>query len=113
MFADMQRLFGNRLYLVRTGEDRIEVMHPDVNKGVALREIARSRGVPLAQTMSVGDGDNDLPMLREAGLGVLLASADEGTRRQAEAEGGILIGEDFESDGFARAVEEHVLAGMG
>ena len=88
-------------------------MHPDVNKGVALREIARSRGVPLPETMSIGDGDNDLPMLWEAGLGVLLASADEGTRRRAGAKGAILIGEDFRADGFARAVEEHVLAGTG
>jgi hydroxymethylpyrimidine pyrophosphatase-like HAD family hydrolase len=112
-FSDMQRTYGSRAYLVRTGEDRIEVMHPDVNKGVALREIARSHGIPLAETMSVGDGDNDLPMLRAAGVGVLLASADDETRRRSEAGGGILIGEDFEADGFARAVEEHVLAPKG
>ncbi len=36
----------------------------------SLRELAASRGVPMEETMSVGDGANDLPMLQAAGLGV-------------------------------------------
>lgn len=36
----------------------------------SLQSLASSRGVPMAQTMSVGDGANDLPMLQAAGLGV-------------------------------------------
>ena len=36
----------------------------------AEREIARERGVELAATLAVGDGANDLDMLRAAGLGV-------------------------------------------
>ncbi len=36
----------------------------------SLQSLATSRGVPIAETMSVGDGANDLPMLQAAGLGV-------------------------------------------
>jgi phosphoserine phosphatase len=35
-----------------------------------LRELATMRELPLSATLAVGDGANDLPMLREAGLGV-------------------------------------------
>jgi phosphoserine phosphatase len=35
-----------------------------------LRELATRRELPLSATLAVGDGANDLPMLREAGLGV-------------------------------------------
>lgn len=35
-----------------------------------LRELAAREGVPLRQTLAVGDGANDLKMLRTAGLGV-------------------------------------------
>jgi phosphoserine phosphatase len=35
-----------------------------------LTEIAAARGVPLAGTLAVGDGANDLPMLLAAGLGI-------------------------------------------
>ena len=36
----------------------------------ALRDLAAERGVQLKATLAVGDGANDLDMLREAGLGV-------------------------------------------
>ena len=36
----------------------------------SLRELATAHGVPMDETMSVGDGANDLPMLQAAGLGV-------------------------------------------
>jgi phosphoserine phosphatase len=39
-------------------------------KLLALRELAEARGVKMHATLAVGDGANDLAMLREAGLGV-------------------------------------------
>jgi phosphoserine phosphatase len=39
-------------------------------KLAALREFAAAGGLPMAATLAVGDGANDLPMLMEAGLGV-------------------------------------------
>ena len=35
-----------------------------------LRELAHKEGLRLEQTIAVGDGANDLPMLKAAGLGV-------------------------------------------
>ncbi|MDH5292509.1 MAG: phosphoserine phosphatase SerB, partial [Acidimicrobiia bacterium] len=39
-------------------------------KARVLREIAESEGIPLAQTVAVGDGANDIDMLSVAGLGI-------------------------------------------
>ncbi|CAL9623187.1 Phosphoserine phosphatase SerB2 [Actinosynnema sp. ALI-1.44] len=39
-------------------------------KAVALRRFAEQEGVPLAQTVAVGDGANDIDMLGAAGLGI-------------------------------------------
>ena len=39
-------------------------------KGEFLRELASSEGIPLTQTVAVGDGANDLDMLAAAGLGI-------------------------------------------
>lgn len=50
-----------------------EVASPILDKNAklaALEELAATRGVKLAATLSVGDGANDLPMLKAAGLGV-------------------------------------------
>ncbi len=63
---------ANRL-LVRDGRLTGEVIEPVVDraaKAQALRDFARTAGVPLAQTVAIGDGANDLDMLQTAGLGV-------------------------------------------
>ncbi|TBW38814.1 phosphoserine phosphatase SerB [Siculibacillus lacustris] len=39
-------------------------------KRAALHELSASKGVPLAWTLAVGDGANDLAMIRDSGLGV-------------------------------------------
>lgn len=39
-------------------------------KATALREVAEAEGVPLDQTIAVGDGANDLDLLATAGMGI-------------------------------------------
>ena len=54
-----------------TGE--LDPDKPIVNaehKQMLLMSLAKGRGIPLSQTMAVGDGANDLPMLKTAGLGI-------------------------------------------
>ena len=49
------------------------VLEPVVNadyKCSVLQRVARSRGHALAACCAIGDGANDLPMLRAAGLGI-------------------------------------------
>jgi phosphoserine phosphatase len=53
-------------------------------KARALREFAGSCGVPLSQTVAVGDGANDLDMIAAAGLGVAF-NAKPAVRDAADA----------------------------
>jgi phosphoserine phosphatase len=52
-----------------TGEVRGRIVD-GARKAELLGEIARIEGIPLEQVVAVGDGANDLPMLRLAGMGV-------------------------------------------
>jgi phosphoserine phosphatase len=52
-----------------TGEVGEPILDRDT-KLATLKELAEKRGVKLAATVAVGDGANDLAMLKEAGLGV-------------------------------------------
>ena len=58
--------------LVLNGEVENRVIVDGKFKSEALKEIAASRGIGLQQVIAVGDGANDLPMLRTAGLGVAM-----------------------------------------
>ncbi len=53
----------------------LEFVAPGVSKGRAVRWLARRLGVPLAQTLAVGDQHNDIEMLRAVGHGVAMAGA--------------------------------------
>ncbi len=63
--ANVLRIEGGKL----TGE----VNEPILGEGAklaALEEIAAAMGLVLEETLAVGDGANDLPMLQAAGLGI-------------------------------------------
>jgi len=51
------------------GSVREPVLGPEA-KLAALRMLAADRGLPLADTLAVGDGANDVAMLESAGLGI-------------------------------------------
>jgi phosphoserine phosphatase len=66
------RVIANRLDLVRgrvTGTVQPPIVTRDT-KREALLTIAAELGIAPAQTIAVGDGANDLPMLTAAGLGI-------------------------------------------
>ena len=63
---------ANRLE-VADGKLTGRVLDPIIDregKTEALRKFARAAGVPLSQTVAVGDGANDLGMIGAAGLGI-------------------------------------------
>ncbi|HWK86384.1 MAG TPA: phosphoserine phosphatase SerB [Xanthobacteraceae bacterium] len=63
---------GNRL-VIEGGKFSGKVEEPILGseaKLASLRELAASRGIGLEDSLAVGDGANDLPMLQAAGLGV-------------------------------------------
>ena len=54
-----------------------------MTKGTGLLALAAQLGISPEQTIAVGDADNDLPMLRAAGLGVAMGNANENARAAA------------------------------
>lgn len=86
--------------------DRVQVMRRGVDKGKALRLLAQQLDLPLERVLAIGDADNDLPMLRTAGIGVLMGNAREPVQQAAQQEG-IRIGPTLAEEGFAAIVREY------
>jgi len=64
--------------------DSLMVTPPGVNKGSGLRAAVAELGESLAATVAVGDGENDLPLIGEAGVGVAVANAVDQLKALAE-----------------------------
>lgn len=65
----------NEFTFVRTSKIYYELVPSDVNKGEGLRKLAELLGVPMENTVAIGDYDNDLPMLEAAGYSAAVADA--------------------------------------
>lgn len=104
---DRARAELDGLPLVMTYSERssLELSPLGVDKGVGLGELAGLLGVPMEATVAVGDADNDLPMLRAAGLAVAMGNANERARALAD-----VVVADNDHDGCAEAARL-VLAG--
>ncbi len=53
----------------------VEIAAPGVRKDSGIARLCDELGLDLSQVVAVGDGDNDLDMLRNCGLGVAMANA--------------------------------------
>ena len=102
--AALRTLLGERAYLTRSHVDFVEVVDPAVNKGEALAFVAQRHGVPLGETLAVGDAWNDVPLLDAAGVGVAMGSGPPELLERADH-----VVADVAHDGVAEAIERYVL----
>jgi len=75
-------LAGRRVHVESTGF-AIHLMERGTGKLPALRRALTRRGLTTRDCVILGDGDNDVAMLRAAGFGVSFASASPRARRAA------------------------------
>lgn len=61
-----------------------EVINAKYSKGTAVEFLANHYGVSLAQTVAIGDQQNDLPMIEKAGIGVAVKNADASLKSVAD-----------------------------
>lgn len=79
----------------------LEVMPKGVNKGTGLSTICADAGVDLSEAIAFGDSYNDIYMLKAAGTGVAMGSAEEAVKSAAD-----LVTADCDHDGIAEALEK-------
>ena len=62
----------------------VEVINANYSKGTAVRALAEYYGVSLEKTVTIGDQQNDIPMIEAAGLGVAVKNADDKLKEAAD-----------------------------
>ena len=82
----------------------IEIISGRAGKGNALVALGKILGIKRKEIMACGDAPNDWNMLEMAGLPVVMANADEETKKRAA-----FITKSNEEDGVAYAIERFVL----
>ena len=87
-------------------QSSLEISPQGITKGQGLVELCGIPGIPVEQSIAVGDADNDIPMLRAAGLGIAVANANEHVLAAAD-----VVVADNDHDGCAEAIRRYLLGG--
>jgi Cof subfamily protein (haloacid dehalogenase superfamily) len=81
---ELEKRSRGRYRVPRSKPHYLEIIHPAVSKGNALRELARELGIPIEETVAVGDSFNDIEMVTAAGLGLAVANARDELKAVAD-----------------------------
>lgn len=90
-----------RLTVVQTAPFYLEVIPKVINKGQGIRDICSVLGIATEEVISFGDAENDIPMLRAAGMGVAMGNAAEPVKQAAD-----MVTLSNNEDGIAAALEK-------
>ncbi|UBF27615.1 Cof-type HAD-IIB family hydrolase [Kovacikia minuta CCNUW1] len=99
--SEMRDAYGDRLDLLTTEPYNLEFTTIGVNKAVGIAVVAEKLGIHPTEILAFGDGNNDVSMLKWAGLGVAMSHA----RASAQAAADLIAPEGDRETSFARAVE--------
>jgi hypothetical protein len=100
LIAHLNDHFGKRIIATRIHSQFCEIVSPESGKGNALEYLSGLLGIKQSQTVAIGDGFNDITMLKWAGLGIVVGSAPEEVKAAADW----VV--DSCGDGFAQAIQE-------
>lgn len=71
------------------------------SKAVGIKKFAEHFSIPMSDVMAIGDGENDIDMLRAAGIGVAMGNASDAVKRAAD-----YVTTDVDHDGVINAFKQ-------
>ena len=101
MLYELRALLGNEAEVTKSSPIYLEVTSAKAGKGNSLIALSRRLGIPIEQTVAVGDNLNDLSMVQAAGLGVSVGNGVEELKAAAD-----LVVPSVEEDGVATLIEK-------
>lgn len=82
----------------------LELVDKRCSKGLAIEHLIHYLGIPREETIAIGDGYNDIPMLEYAGLGIAMGNASDAVKAAADA-----VTDTNDNDGVAKALIQYLL----
>ena len=94
-------LLPDDLTVVQTAAFYLEVIPRAINKGQGILDICRALQMQPEEVVAFGDAENDIPMLRAAGVGVAMGNADPAVKAAAD-----MVTLSNNEDGIAAALDK-------
>lgn len=102
---NMENIFKDSVQLKYSLECALEVLSPCMDKSEGVNWVLEKLGISSNEIIAIGDGENDIGMIKQASLGIAMSNACESLKRVAD-----YITLSNSEDGVAHAVEKFVLS---
>lgn len=102
-YKEMAEPFKDELSMMFTANFYYEFTAKGVDKGKALTIAMDKLGIQPEECIAFGDAENDIPMLKYAGIGVAMGNAQQAVKDIADE-----ITDDNEHDGIAKSLYKHI-----
>lgn len=100
---ELNRL-NDDLEIVASWNNNFEVMKKNSSKGSAVKKLGKIMNVSRENIMCIGDSENDLSMIRYAGIGVAMENATDYIKREAD-----YVTDSNVNLGVAKAIRKYAL----
>lgn len=102
---EIKDIFRDKLHVVSSGDNNFEITVGSVSKGNAAAYLANMLNIPQEDVMCIGDSENDLSMIKYAGIGVAMGNGLDIVKEAAD-----FITDTNDNIGVAKAIEHFVLS---
>jgi hydroxymethylpyrimidine pyrophosphatase-like HAD family hydrolase len=82
----------------------MDILRKGINKGIALEKLAEYYQVSSDEVIAVGDNNNDIDMIKYAGMGVAMGNAENKVKDVAQ-----YITATNTDGGIVRVIQEYIL----
>ncbi|MGL5245711.1 MAG: Cof-type HAD-IIB family hydrolase [Sarcina sp.] len=96
--------YFERYNIVRSLPVILEFLNKETNKGNGVKELSEYLGIKKEEIICIGDQENDLEMIKFAGLGVAMGNAIDKVKECAK-----YITDTNDNDGVAKVIEKFIL----
>jgi len=102
--AEAKQRLGDRATAARSQPYYFDVTHRNANKGAVVDYLADYFRIPRGAIATIGDQPNDLTMFRRSGFSIAMGNAPDEVKHEAS-----VVTDSCDDEGFAKAVERHIL----
>lgn len=90
--------------VVSSTKNNIEITSKSVSKGAAIQFLAQYYNIQKKEIIAIGDSENDLSMIKYAGVGVAMGNGDKFIKSKAD-----YVTDTNDNDGVAKVISKFIL----
>jgi len=103
MAEELNAIYKEKLYIVKSTPYFLEVSDPKATKGKAIDFLANLWDIKKEEIMAIGDQDNDIEMLLAAGYKIAMANSSQGLKEVAN-----FITKSVDDNGVTHAINKFI-----